>query len=551
MPPSAADYKVQLVDAGGSPDWTVSIVGDQVVTISGASPGDVLVVAPDGQTLITAPSATPGAHASTHAAGGSDEVTLAQSQITNLTTDLGLKAPLASPSFTGTVTFGDGVNLVVGSTSGTKLGTATTQKIGFYNGTPIVQPLGSDDVLASLVSLGLRAASSNPPLNLGSGTLSAGTMQSPSGTSLTVGTVGAADTLAINTAGAQRVLIGVAGGWTFADTTNFIVGTTTGLKIGTATNQKVGFYNSTPVVQTTGATDVLAGLVTLGLRAASSNPPLNLGTTANLSAGNLYLGTTVDSLVKLYISGTHASAATGPIGIYQDLTFPTTATGSPKGMHTKVRLAAGSYTTTALYGIDIQPPTIGAGVTVTDVAGLIISDQGSAAVGTATGIYVGAQRNSTAANIGVRIDAALNTGAKTLWLSGNTDSVVAAAGIFFGASADTNLYRSAADTLKTDDALVVGGAATLTGGITDATNVALGTGTGTKIGTATGQKLAFHNSTPVIQRAGASQAAVAGTGSTQTVPFGYTTAAQADAIVTLVNELRAALVEKGLIKGAA
>jgi hypothetical protein len=43
-------------------------------------------------------------HASTHASGGSDAVTLAQSQITNLTTDLAAKAPLASPALTGTPT---------------------------------------------------------------------------------------------------------------------------------------------------------------------------------------------------------------------------------------------------------------------------------------------------------------------------------------------------------------------------------------------------------------------------------------------------------------
>ncbi len=86
--------------------------------------------------------------------------------------------------------------------------------------------------------------------------------------------------------------------------------------------------------------------------------------------------------------------------------------------------------------------------------------------------------------------------------------------------------------------------------IMDARNIQFGLTTGTKIGTATAQKFAFHNSTPVIQRVGSAQTAVATTGSTQTTPYGYSTAAQADAIVTLVNELRAALVEKGLIKGS-
>lgn len=91
-------------------------------------------------------------------------------------------------------------------------------------------------------------------------------------------------------------------------------------------------------------------------------------------------------------------------------------------------------------------------------------------------------------------------------------------------------------------------AATITA--SEAFNFAFGTSTGTQIGTATAQKLAFHGSTAVIQRAGAAQAAVATDAATSTLPFGYTEA-QANAIVALVNELRAALVQKGLIKGAA
>lgn len=46
----------------------------------------------------------PTAHASTHASAGSDPLTLAQSQITDLVADLLLKAPLASPALTGTPT---------------------------------------------------------------------------------------------------------------------------------------------------------------------------------------------------------------------------------------------------------------------------------------------------------------------------------------------------------------------------------------------------------------------------------------------------------------
>lgn len=39
----------------------------------------------------------------------------------------------------GAVTVADATNFVLGTTTGTKFGTATTQKLGFYNATPIAQ----------------------------------------------------------------------------------------------------------------------------------------------------------------------------------------------------------------------------------------------------------------------------------------------------------------------------------------------------------------------------------------------------------------------------
>lgn len=56
---------------------------------------------------------------------------------------------------------------------------------------------------------------------------------------------------------------------------------------------------------------------------------------------------------------------------------------------------------------------------------------------------------------------------------------------------------------------------------------------------------------PVGMRAGSAQAAVTTTAATSTTPYGFSTSTQADAVVTLVNELRAALVANGIIKGAA
>jgi hypothetical protein len=43
------------------------------------------------------------------------------------------------------ITVSDGGNVVLGTTTGTKIGTATTQKIAFYNATPVVQPTAVAD----------------------------------------------------------------------------------------------------------------------------------------------------------------------------------------------------------------------------------------------------------------------------------------------------------------------------------------------------------------------------------------------------------------------
>ncbi len=77
------------------------------------------------------------------------------------------------------------------------------------------------------------------------------------------------------------------------------------------------------------------------------------------------------------------------------------------------------------------------------------------------------------------------------------------------------------------------------------------TAAGLKIGGDVTDKIAFHGVAPAAQRAGASQAAVVTTAPSNSTPYGYTTSAQAAAIVTLVNEIRATLVEKGLMKGSA
>ena len=73
---------------------------------------------------------------------------------------------------------------------------------------------------------------------------------------------------------------------------------------------------------------------------------------------------------------------------------------------------------------------------------------------------------------------------------------------------------------------------------------------GASLGQSTTDKISFYGATPIAQRTSANQATVTTTAATTTTPWGYSTSTQANAIVTLVNELQASLVAIGMIKGS-
>lgn len=77
-------------------------------------------------------------------------------------------------TFTGTnifsgLTLADATNIIINTTTGTKIGTSTSQKLAFYNSTPIVQPSGN--VLTALSNLGLIASPTLPNLTATDATL--------------------------------------------------------------------------------------------------------------------------------------------------------------------------------------------------------------------------------------------------------------------------------------------------------------------------------------------------------------------------------------------
>lgn len=75
---------------------------------------------------------------------------------------------------------------------------------------------------------------------------------------------------------------------------------------------------------------------------------------------------------------------------------------------------------------------------------------------------------------------------------------------------------------------------------------------GAQIGQSTTEKIGFHGATPSTQRANAAQTATTFTAvAASTAGFGFKTTAKFTAFVNLVQEIRTALVAKGIIKGGA
>jgi hypothetical protein len=114
-------------------------------------------------------------------------------------------------------------------------------------------------------------------------------------------------------------------------------------------------------------------------------------------------------------------------------------------------LSRGEPTCTAvvstLYGFDVQAaPGDGiAGDSFGTIVALNIPNLGGSRTTTAIGINIAAQSGATT-NVGIR----LVTGAQGgIWF--NSDTADQTAGIVFGTARDTNLYRSAANVLATDD----------------------------------------------------------------------------------------------------
>ena len=382
--------------ADNSPITFGTIAGNQIGTSStqkiafyGASP----VVRPSGS-LLTAIAAL----------GLVSAPTIAESDVTNLVTDLStistnitnntnaiiLKAPIASPSFTGiTLTLADAQNIVIGTTTGTKIGTSTTQKIGFYGSTAIVQPSGS--LLTAIAALGLVATPTlaesditNLVTDLNTHTTNIALKANTASPTFT-GTVTAPTFVGALTGNATGLSANIAEsqvtnlvsdlalkaplssptfttGVTLTDGLNVVVGTVTGTQFGTAATQKIGFYGTTAVVRPSGS--LLTAIVALGLISA---PTIAEADVTNLVsdlalksplASPTFTGTVTAPTFSGALTG-NATSITGSITESQVTNLATDLSTHTTNIALKANIAAPSFTGATFTLADAQNIVLG------------------------------------------------------------------------------------------------------------------------------------------------------------------------------------------------
>jgi hypothetical protein len=311
------------------------------------------------------------------------------------------------------------INIVTDTTTGTKIGTATNQKLGFFNSAPVVQQSGN--LITALSNLGLVtsgsiAAGDVPTLNQNTtgsaakwttarnlagnsvdgsadvafankfivqgtadsglssaqflGALGTGILKNTTTTGvLSIAVAGDFPTLNQNTTGSAATLTttrtiwgqnfngsaNVTGDLTLG-ASNLVTDTTTGTKIGTATNQKLAFFNSTPIVQPSG--DVATALTNLGL---ITSPTITATTNANLtgpitSVGNVTSVASQTGTGSTFVMNTSPTLVTPNIGV-------ATATSINGNIFT-----TGSSTYTGTAGQTYTFPTTSATIARTDAA---------------------------------------------------------------------------------------------------------------------------------------------------------------------------------------
>lgn len=152
-------------------------------------------------------------------------------------------------------------------------------------------------------------------------------------------------------------------------------------------------------------------------------------------------------------------------------------------------LGTGDITSATVVSVGITNSSTGV---ITSASGLSVNtavNDGGGQIVDNYGIYIASQ-DAGDNDYGLRVDTA---DTQTLWVAGDVDGTTANTGIAFGASRDTNLFRSAADTLRTDDSFSVGANLTVAGTSDLAGHAAIGSAAGVNDTTLIGATTTMSN----------------------------------------------------------
>lgn len=156
-----SQYQGKLLHADGTGNWDI-IAGDVSVAALDTRYGDLTTA----QTIagVKTFSSSPVVPTPTN---GTDAVnkSYADTKVDTTTaqTIAGAKTFSAAAVFSAGLT-ANATSIVTDTTTGLKIGSATTQKLGFFNATPVVQPTATSDLGTVLSNLGLRVAGTGYPI---------------------------------------------------------------------------------------------------------------------------------------------------------------------------------------------------------------------------------------------------------------------------------------------------------------------------------------------------------------------------------------------------
>ena len=363
------------------------------------------------------------------------------------------------------ITFADGTDIVAGTTTGTKIGTATSQKLGFFNATPVIQPVAATDLGTVLSGLGLRVA----------------------GTAYPITTSGAVAISGLTTlSGANRLppanrtgSVTLTGGTT--NEFNTVDATSGNLTMTLAATATAGY------IFTVMKTDATANTVTL------SATSINGASTHVLTAQNQWVrvvSTTTSGTWNILGQTPTAGGGSGDVTAASNFTNDNRlirSDGTTKGVQASTITVddTGNVVLPASTGITLGTPQIlaGSGSPEGAVTAPVGSTYQRSDGGANTTTY---RKESGAGNTGWVADSASGTGDVTAASTFGTDNrIVRSDGVSKGVQA-TGISIDDSDDIT----------------LADGSDFVLGGTTGTKIGTAsTGQKLGFFNATPAIQPA--------------------------------------------------